>query len=108
MNDEKLMKEAKKRVAAKLSVKIHALTYVCVNAFLVVMYFVTGSLQAEVRLHFGLSDSNIFWPLFPMLGWGLGLAMHGIAVWSYLSGKSNEAAVQAEYQRLKEKYGETN
>ena len=52
-----------------------------------------------------MNDEN---PLFPMLGWGIGLAAHGIAVWSYLSGKSNDAAIQAEYQRLKRQYGEAN
>ena len=52
-----------------------------------------------------MNDEN---PLFPMLGWGIGLAAHGIAVWSYLSGKSNDAAIQAEYQRLKRQYGGTD
>ena len=107
MKDEKLMKEAKKRVEAKMSFRIHALTYVLVNAFLVVIYFVTGSLQETVRQQIGFGESNIFWPLFPMLGWGVGLAIHGITVWSYLSGKSNEAAVQAEYERLKKRYDES-
>jgi len=106
MNDEKLMKEAKKRVEAKQSFRIHALVYVMVNAFLVLIYFVTSPLQETVRLQIGWGDGNIFWPLFPMLGWGIGLAAHGIAVWSYLSGKSNDAAIQAEYQRLKRQYGE--
>jgi hypothetical protein len=47
MNDEKLMKEAKKRVEAKQSFKIHALTYVMVNAFLVLIYFVTSPCLAK-------------------------------------------------------------
>jgi len=38
----------------------HLLAYVLVNAFLVAIWAVT-------------SDGTLFWPIFPILGWGIGL-----------------------------------
>jgi len=42
----------------------HLLTYVLVNGFLVVINVVTGA--------------SYFWALWPILGWGLGLAFHAV------------------------------
>src|SRR5687767_14164910 len=43
----------------------HLTSYVIVNAFLVCINFFT--------------DSNSFWALYPILGWGIGIAFHAIA-----------------------------
>jgi len=47
----------------------HALVYVLVNAFLVVIWAVTSN-----------ADS-FFWPVFPMVGWGIGVVMNAWDVW---------------------------
>lgn len=88
MTDENLMREARRRVKAKRGFRDHVITYICVNAFLVIIYFVTGR-------------GGTFWPLWPLAGWGFALLMHGLTVFTRLFGKSTEEAVQAEYQRLK-------
>jgi hypothetical protein len=41
----------------------HLLVYALVNAFLVVIWVVTG-------------PHGFFWPVFPMVGWGIGVVMN--------------------------------
>ena len=55
-------KEARKRVAEIKSFYGHLLTYMLVNLMLVGIYLATGS--------------DHFWPIYPMLGWGIGLVSH--------------------------------
>lgn len=61
---------ARRRTRRKLGWYIHALAYICVNLALV-----------AVSLHNGRH-----WAVFPVLGWGLGLALHGIAVFAAAPG----------------------
>ena len=64
----------------------HVLVYLLVNAFLVVIWAVTSS-------------DEFFWPVFPILGWGIGLAMHA---WeTYRREEFSEARVQREIDRLR-------
>ena len=51
---------------AKAAWHAHVATYLAVNLFLVVIWLV-------------FSQGAIFWPMFPMFGWGIGLAAHGAA-----------------------------
>lgn len=46
----------------------HARVYVLVNLFLVGIWAATGA--------------GAFWPIFPMLGWGLGLGLQGAATFT--------------------------
>lgn len=52
----------RRRDLAWRAVEHHARIYVLGNAFLVAIWFVTGA--------------GAFWPVWPLLGWGLGLAVH--------------------------------
>lgn len=56
------------RRAAEVVFVRHAQVYVLVNAFLVVIWAVTD---------FG----GYFWPIWPMLGWGLAVALQGAATY---------------------------
>ena len=60
-----LERQARRRASARLGWYIHASVYIAVNIFL-----------AVASLHRARP-----WALFPALGWGLGLAIHGAAVW---------------------------
>jgi hypothetical protein len=62
--DEKLERLARKRAAAKMGWYVHATVYLLVNAMLVTLSLATGR----------------YWAAFPLLGWGLGLAIHGFVV----------------------------
>jgi hypothetical protein len=68
---------ARKRARAKLGWLIHALVYLIVNTVLVTISISTGKP----------------WAIFPLMGWGLGLVIHGLFVWS-------AGQWQALYERL--------
>jgi hypothetical protein len=65
---------ARKRAGAKMGWYAHALVFVCVNATLFLI-----SEQAFGQRH---------WSIKPVLGWGLGLALHWVAVFMLGSGSS--------------------
>lgn len=62
----------------------HLLVYIMVNSFLVAIWAITGS--------------GFFWPIFPMVGWGIGVVMNAWDVWhgDYFS----EEAIAREMERL--------
>ena len=62
----------------------NVLAYVLVNAMLVVIWYVTGA--------------GFFWPIFPILGWGIGVVFH---VWDVMSPGVDERQIQAEMDRLR-------
>ena len=74
---------ARKRAGAKLGWCIHAGVYLLVNLLLLTLSFANGR----------------HWALFPALGWGLGLAVHGVAVFVRTGGLF-ERMVCAERERL--------
>ncbi|MDY0108125.1 MAG: 2TM domain-containing protein [Giesbergeria sp.] len=67
---EQLERLARKRADAKLGWFIHAGIYVLVN----------------LLLAFLSSRSGHAWAIYPALGWGLGLLIHGAAVWLAIPG----------------------
>lgn len=66
MPSEREMAEATRRVYLKLSLYVHAAVYVVVNALLIAINLST--------------DSTYLWFVWPLLGWGLGLALHALVV----------------------------
>ena len=80
-----LERQARRRASARLGWYTHAAVYVAVNIFL-----------AVVSAH-----SARPWALFPALGWGLGLAIHGLVVWLRVDGGSlYERQLRIERERL--------
>ncbi len=64
MTDADTRREAAiKRLEAKRGFKVHAAIYVIVNLLLVAVWAFSGH--------------DYFWPIWPILGWGVGLAIHG-------------------------------
>jgi hypothetical protein len=84
---------ARRRVRMLRGWYIHALVYVCVIGGLWMIYAFSGT-----RPRFP-------WPLPATLGWGLGLAIHGLVVWwaTSLKGRQWEARKIEEY--MKEELG---
>jgi len=83
--DARLERLARRRAGAKMGWYIHALVYVCVNAGLALIAWQTGRA----------------WALYPLAGWGLGLAIHGLAVWLGSGGVGlHERLLQAERDKL--------
>ncbi len=72
-----------RRIQAKRSFWVHLAVYVAVNALLVLIWSVTSG--------------EYFWPVWPMLGWGIGLAAHAVTVYVGPS-KISEAQIDRELQ----------
>jgi hypothetical protein len=78
---------ARKRAGAKLGWYVHALVYLVVNG---------AMFAASV---YGLRQRP--WTIVPVMGWGLGLVLHGVAVFVLGAGSSlREGMVQKERERL--------
>lgn len=67
---EPLERLARKRAGAKLGWYTHAGVYLLVNLFLALLSLRSGHA----------------WAAYPALGWGLGLLIHGAAVWLAMPG----------------------
>ena len=84
---EEIERLARKRAGAKLGWYAHAALYVVVNLFL----FALSELALGQRR----------WSVMPLLGWGVGLALHGISVFVLGGGSGlRERMVQKERERL--------
>jgi adenylate cyclase len=59
-------REAIKRIRAKRGFGVHAAVYAAVNLFLIAVWAITSR--------------GYFWPIWPVLGWGVGLGIHYWAV----------------------------
>jgi hypothetical protein len=92
LTPDEIERLARKRAGAKLGWYLHATVYVLVNLVLFAMS----------REGFG----NRPWSMFPLLGWGLGLTLHGISVFMLGTGSDlRERLVQKERERLQRRQG---
>lgn len=83
MQTQDIDRIARRRAGAKLSWYIHAAVYILVNLLLAVLS----------------ASSGRNWAIYPALGWGLGLVVHGAAVFIATSGLMDRL-VDQERQRL--------
>jgi len=90
--DPVLWEIARKRA----SFKSHALTYVIVNLFFWGIWYFTSNGDHDVDIE-GWKLHNYPWPIWPALGWGIGLAFHFAE--AYIFPKTN--SVEREYEKLK-------
>jgi hypothetical protein len=92
LSSEGVERIAHKRAGAKLGWYIHAIVYVLFNLFIF----------AISRYGFGHRP----WSVFPLLGWGIGLALHGVAVFVLGAGGGlRERLVQQERERIRREQG---
>lgn len=92
LSDEDIDRIARKRAGAKLGWYAHAAVYLAVNLML-----------------FAMSDMGFGsgrWSIYPVLGWGLGVVLHGISVFVLGQGSGiRERMVQKERERLQRERG---
>jgi len=84
--EQELWKLAKKRVGFKR----HLATYIIINTFLWLLWYFTDRKD---------ENAGVPWPIFPMLGWGIGLMFSFLNAYVFVSHNS----VQKEYDKLKGK-----
>lgn len=85
-DEQPLRERALSRLKRRRDFRVHLLMYVLVNAFLVVIWWVVNG------------EGSFFWPVFPLVGWGIGLVAHGYDV--YYGEDFSEAQIRKEMDRL--------
>lgn len=76
--------------------KKHLVTYLIMSAFFWTVWFLSSNKDlAELEMD---SPGHFPWPVWPMLGWGIGLAFHYAS--AYVFPKAN--SVENEYEKLKQ------
>ncbi len=83
MTETKPREAAVRRLEARRDFRNHVAIYVIVNALLVVIWAATGS--------------GYFWPIWPIAGWGIGLAFNAWAV--YFERPITEDEIRREMER---------
>jgi hypothetical protein len=87
LSSEQIERLAHKRALAKLGWYVHAAVYILVNLLLFALSY------------FGVRSRP--WHIYPALGWGLGLALHGISVFLLGTGSGlRDQMVQRERERI--------
>ena len=76
MDEQAKYQEAKERVEEIKGFYFHLISYIVVNAVLVVINLLTSP--------------EYLWFIWPIIGWGVGLVIHAFTVFSNLWGKSWE------------------
>jgi hypothetical protein len=85
--DDEIRRLAIRRADMRLAFRSHLTAYAIVNAGLVAIYIMT-------------SFGHYFWPIWPMMGWGIGLAAHGVTV--YMDGEGlRDRMIQEELEKLR-------
>ncbi len=81
--DEDIRTQARKRLAKRRDLGAHAVAYIVVNAMLIGIWAVTGA--------------GYFWPIWVLLGWGVGLVLNAWDV--YFRREITEADIDREVAR---------
>jgi hypothetical protein len=85
IDEATLEKTARRRAGMKMGWYIHASFYVAVNLLLVAI----------------AASQGRTWAVFPFLGWGLGLAIHGAVVFLLAGSNLQETLIERERQQLR-------
>ncbi|GAA3337489.1 hypothetical protein GCM10020358_13960 [Amorphoplanes nipponensis] len=84
-DEDGLRQFAVDQLRKKRDLQAHLLAYLLVNAFLTTVWFLTDA-------------GGFFWPVFPLFGWGIGVAFH---IWDvYAPAEPAESRIQEEMKRL--------
>lgn len=75
--------QAIRRIRAKREFWVHLSVYLAVNALLVLIWAMTSAAY--------------FWPVWPMLGWGIAIVVHAVRVFGG-SAEVSEARIEREMQ----------
>ena len=92
LSNDDIDRLARRRAGAKLGWYAHAAVYLVVNVFLFALS------------EYGMGQRR--WSIYPMFGWGLGLVLHGVAVFVLGTGSGlRERLVEKERERLRRERG---
>jgi hypothetical protein len=83
-----LRDRAVKQLKKRRDFMSHLLVYVLVNSFIVLIWAIINS-------------GGFFWPIFPMVGWGIGVVMNAWDVWH--PAEFDEDQIRREVARIRQK-----
>lgn len=81
----RLRQQAIHRIRARQHFYVHMMLLLGMGAFFVTLWARSGA--------------PIFWPIWPLLGWGIGLAFHALHVFGW-TGPIGEERIQREIDRV--------
>ena len=88
LREDMLRARAVRRLKKQRDFRVHLLVYLLVNAFLVVIWAMSWPVGGAI----------FFWPIFPIVGWGIGVAVSGYD--AYGRDTLTEDRIQREMNRL--------
>lgn len=83
--EDGLRERATRRLRKRADFRTHLMIYGLVNGFLVLIWWITGP--------------GLFWPIFPLVGWGIGLVANAWDV--YGPDPVTEDKIQREIDRMR-------
>jgi hypothetical protein len=83
-SDPELRRRAIDRLRKKRGLQAHLLAYVTVNLLLAGIWLAT-------------TPDGFYWPVIPLLGWGIGVAFN---VWDVYSPQPDEKRIEREMRRM--------
>jgi 2TM domain len=84
VSEPALREQATIRLRKKRDFRAHLLAYLLCNGSLLIIWALTGA--------------GFFWPVFPMLAWGIGLVFHA---WDIYRQPFSEQQIQREMKRMR-------
>ena len=85
MDAQELYEHARNRVKTRKKFYSHVITWVVLSVFFILL---------------NLATTDYFWAIFPILGWGIAVAFHGIQVFT---NEWEDVEIDREYERLRRK-----
>jgi len=85
--DDELLKLARRRVHARFGFRLHCALVLIIGAFLIIIHLLTD-------------PGGYFWPIWPILSFGLSVLIHG-AIYKLYSGNNMNDKIAREYESLK-------
>lgn len=82
--DTQLRRHAIQRIRARQQFHLHVAFYLAMSVYLVYLW--------------SRSDADVFWPIWALVGWGMGLASHGLHVYGW-EHRISEERIQREIER---------
>jgi 2TM domain-containing protein len=86
-DDQELRERAVERLKKKSEFRSHLTSFLLVNAFLVGIWAFTGQ--------------GYFWPIWPILGWGVGVGFHAWDTYGRPSSGPSEEQIRREIDKLR-------
>ena len=85
MDAQELYEHARNRVKTRKKFYSHVITWVVLSVFFILL---------------NLATTDYFWAIFPILAWGIGVAFHGIQVFT---NEWEDTEIDREYERLRKR-----